>query len=273
MDKILDITQQVEALGKTAEHLATGLLAVDKLCGGLPRGGVTLVGGRPGMGCTSFALSIMHQIAQRQAGNILIFAPQIRSHQLCARMLEISMGASLEDVFRGKLSKDLLTHAAQAYKANIRIDNDSYPTLENILQHTISTPQLQLLVIDGLERVCRPVNFETEDICFSQEQDTFENILRCLKGIAKSRNIPVLCTHHLPRSLEKRKNKRPKLTDLDKKGLPESLADQIIFLYRDRYYEFDGEEGAECIVAKSPGGVTGTVILGWDHQVGKFLNL
>ena len=183
------------------------------------------------------------------------------------------MGATLEDVFRGKLSKDLLTPAAQAYTANIRIDNDSYPTLENILYHTINTPQLQLLVIDGLERVCRPVDFETEDICFSQEPDSFENILRCLKGIAKSRNIPVLCTHHLPRSLEKRKNKRPKLTDLKKKDLPEALADQIFFLYRDRYYEFDGEEGAECIVAKSPSGATGTARLGWEYQTGKFRNL
>ena len=268
-----DIARQVEALGGSAACVATGLREVDRLCGGLPRGGVTLVGSRPGMGGTSFALSIMHLIAQRQEGNILIFAPQIRSHELCARMLEISMGATLEDVFRGKLSKDLLTPAAQAYTANIRIDNDSYPTLENILYHTINTPQLQLLVIDGLERVCRPVDFETEDICFSQEPDSFENILRCLKGIAKSRNIPVLCTHHLPRSLEKRKNKRPKLTDLKRKRLPEELADQVFFLYRDRYYDWEGDDAAECIVAKTPSGTTGTAFLAWNPQIGKFQDL
>ena len=71
-------------------------------------------------------------------------------------------------------------------------------------------------------------------------------------------------------SLEKRKNKRPRLTDLQKVGIPEDGADQIIFLYRDRYYDYEGEDGAEWIVAKSPQGKTGTVYLNWDYETGNF---
>lgn len=273
MDRFTDITQQVEKLGETAACLATGLLSVDKLCGGLPRGGVTVLGSRPGMGGTSFALSLIHQIAQRQMGNILIFSPRLRRHELTARLLEVGMGAPLAALLDGSLPKDSLQPTLQSLQASIHTETLTSPTLENILHRVAHMPKLQLLVIDGIECICRPVDYETKGICFTDQPESFENSLRCLKGIATSMNIPVLCTHHLHRSLENRQNKRPKLTDLKRKRLPEELADQVLFLYRDRYYDWEGDDAAECIVAKTPSGTTGTAFLAWDPQIGKFQDL
>lgn len=48
------------------------------------------------------------------------------------------------------------------------------------------------------------------------------------------------------------------------------MVDQIIFLYRDRYYDPEGQEGAELIVAKGVQGDVGTVRLDWDYATRRF---
>ena len=63
------------------------------------------------------------------------------------------------------------------------------------------------------------------------------------------------------------------LQDLAKTGISEEDADQIVFLYRDRYYSYDGAEGAELLIAKSPRGQTGTVHLDWDWLIRAFKNI
>ena len=82
--------------------------------------------------------------------------------------------------------------------------------------------------------------------------------------------MPVLCTARLHRSLERRKNKRPHLGDLKKIGIDPEWLDQIIFLYRDRCYDSEGEEGAELIVAKVVQGDVGTVRLNWECTTRRF---
>lgn len=73
--------------------------------------------------------------------------------------------------------------------------------------------------------------------------------------------------------VEKRSNKRPKLTDLKKRNVPAELADQVIFLYRDHYYNYNSDETAECIVAKTPTASPGTARLQWNREVGSFTDI
>ena len=70
-----------------------------------------------------------------------------------------------------------------------------------------------------------------------------DKVLRSLKMLAEERNVPILCTTHLHSGLERRKDKRLKPADPEKTGYPTEAADQIIFLYRDRYYDAFGEGG------------------------------
>ena len=89
-----------------------------------------------------------------------------------------------------------------------------------------------------------------------------------LKALAQDLNVPVIATVHLHRRLEHRKNMRPRLGDLKWVGLPEEVADQIIFLYRDAYYNWESDDTAECIVAKNTLGNTGTAFLRWIWEGG-----
>ena len=85
-------------------------------------------------------------------------------------------------------------------------------------------------------------------------------------------DIPVICLSQLNRSNESRADKRPLLSDLRESGSIEQDADEVLFLYRDDYYNPDTEEKnvAECIIAKNRHGETGTVKLQWLPQFTTF---
>ena len=97
-------------------------------------------------------------------------------------------------------------------------------------------------------------------------------ISRAMKIMAKELNVPVICLSQLSRSPEGRQDKRPILSDLRESGAIEQDADEVIFLYRDDYYNENSEEPnvAEAIVAKNRHGETGTVKLQWLPQFTTF---
>ncbi len=255
-------------------RVTSGYEAFDELTGGLIPGGVTLISSRPAMGRTALVLNIVSRLAQRQPGNILIFSPELRTREVAVRLLNIGLNLGAGQLLDGSLPKEEL--AAQcadfflSQKSHIKIDVATSPSLQDILSHSYNIPNLQLLVVDNLEYICQPVDFHAEKLVWDTPREPMDKILMCLKNLAQELDVPVICTAHLHRSLERRKDKRPILADLKKIDIPEELPDQIVFLYRDRYYDPFGEEDAECIVAKNNRGEIGTVRLAWNREIGSF---
>lgn len=88
--------------------------------------------------------------------------------------------------------------------------------------------------------------------------------------------MPVIALSQLSRAPDQRKDDhRPMLSDLRESGSIEQDADNVIFLYRDDYYNQDSEKKdiAEVIIAKQRSGSTGTVELLWLGSFTKFANI
>ena len=158
----------------------------------------------------------------------------------------------------------------RAQKSNIKIIPITYLSLEDIQYYSDRVANLRLVVIDGLERIYEPVDCSAEPVNIDTPREAMDKILKSLKKLALTKDIPVIGTVTVHRSIERRKNKRPKLSDLGKIDVPAELVDQIMFLYRDRYYDPFGYEKAEVIVAKNRSGKTGTVEMDWDYETGRF---
>ena len=274
MKKRIDL-QEAKQLIEQMRHdrgFPSGYSELDKLSGGLVRDGVTLIAARPAMGKTSLALNLINRISQQRNGTILIYTPNIHSDEITIRLLCIGTNLSAPDFLNNKLPSDALgkriSHYFAEKKANIELDIDSFLSLDDIWDRSFRFPDLQLIVINSIEEIYEPIDFSADIINWDVPKVPREETLRSLQKLARTLNVPVLCTTNLHRSLEKRKNKRPHLGDLKKIGIPTDVADQIIFLYRDRYYDPEGEEGAELIIGKSVRGDTGTVNLDWDYTTG-----
>lgn len=94
-----------------------------------------------------------------------------------------------------------------------------------------------------------------------------------LKAIAESKNVTIFLTASLKHSLAKRKDKRPKISDLKANKETIKYYDEILFLYRPFYYSCEDKEDEkifEVILAKSSYQKT---TLNYNRRSGKIFNL
>ena len=174
----------------------------------------------------------------------------------------------------GQLSVDEWSKIGIASSAlsqtDLRVDDNSSITVAEMNAKLRRIDDLALVIIDYLQLMtsagAKP-NYSGEN-----RQQVVSDITRSLKIMAKELNVPVICLSQLSRANESRQDKRPMLSDLRETGAIEQDADEVLFLYREDYYNKDTEKQnvAECIIAKNRHGETGTVELQWLPQFTTF---
>ncbi len=273
-----------EAISRTYERLdllardkdaasgtPTGFSALDRTIVGLGEGDLVLIGARPGMGKTSFAMNIATNIARGSQKNVCVFSLEMSAEQLASRMLSSEALVDSYAIRSGNLTTDqykkLADAAADLSESNILIDDTTGITVTRMKAKLRRVKNLGLVVVDYLQLMQGERNSDNRVL-------EVGDISRGLKILAKELKIPVICCAQLSRGPESRTDKRPMLSDLRDSGAIEQDADIVMFLYRDEYYKAPGEgeqSVAECIVAKNRHGSTGTVKLGWIGQFTKFI--
>ena len=254
-----------------ASGTPTGYSSLDRTLVGLGEGDLVLVGARPGMGKTSFAMNIAANIAKSSKKNVCVFSLEMSAEQLASRMLSSEALVDSYAIRSGELSPDqykkLADAAAELSGCPILIDDTTGLTVTRMKARLRRVKNLGLVVVDYLQLM------QSERKTDSRVLEVGD-ISRGLKLLAKDLKVPVLCCAQLSRGPESRTDKRPMLSDLRDSGAIEQDADIVLFLYREEYYK-EPEEGeqstAECIVAKNRHGATGTVKLGWIGQFTKFI--
>ena len=257
----------------------TGIGSLDKVIGGLYKSDLIILGARPGMGKTAFALNIVRNVAINSGKTVCFFSLEMSRDQLAQRMLSSEAGIPSEKLRNGELEDDEWTRLALAgdnlSKANIYFDETSNITVPEMKAKIRRMPKVDLVVVDylGLMKSARNIDNRVQEV---------SEITRNLKIMAKDLKVPVLACAQLSRGTEtKGKSHKPALSDLRDSGSIEQDADIVLFLYRDTYYDNEKAEDedrsdpnkSECIIAKNRHGGLGSVDLFFDGQYTRFTSL
>ena len=267
-DRLTKLSQDPEALRGTP----TGFTALDNVIVGMGDSDLVLIGARPGMGKTSFAMNIATEAAIRTKKTVCVFNLEMSAEQLANRMLSSEAQIDSYKMRSGELTGDdwkAIAHASSRLsETEILIDDTPGITVTAMKSKLRRVKNLGLVLVDYLQLM-------QSDRHTDNRVNEVGEISRGLKLLAKELGVPVVCCAQLSRGPENRVDKRPMLSDLRDSGAIEQDADIVMFLYRDEYYkdEVVDQSVAEVIVAKNRHGSLDKVKLGWIGRYTKFTNL
>ena len=273
--KVYDRLAELAKSDSDISGLSTGLRDLDKFISGLNNSDLMLLAARPGMGKTSMALNIALNVAKKYPKKtVAFFSLEMSKQQLVTRLISNESFVDNKKLVTGRLDPEDWSKIGLAStvlnQTDLRVDDNPSLTVAEMNAKCRRLENLGLVIIDYLQLVTAaggPVKYGGEN-----RQQVVSDISRSLKIMAKELNVPVVCLSQLSRANESRQDKRPMLSDLRESGAIEQDADEVLFLYREDYYnkETEKQNVAECIVAKNRHGETGTVELQWLPQFTTF---
>ena len=274
LDRLEHLYEQGDALTGTP----TGYLDLDDLLSGLQPSALVVVGARPAMGKTSFALGLAANAALSPTSPrpVLVFSLEMSQIEITQRLLCSQAKVDASRIRNGKLSPDdwsKISHTVgRLAEAPVWIDDNPNVSVMEIrskarrLKSKIG--DLGLIVVDYIQLMSGRAGAESRQVEVAE-------ISRGLKILARELEVPVVALAQLNRGLEARTEKRPMLSDLRESGSLEQDADVVLFLYRDEVYNPESADAgmAEVLVAKHRAGPTGLVRLAFNGKYTLFENM
>jgi replicative DNA helicase len=273
--------EDIERYGKEGgiQGVKSGFNKLDEMTTGFHEGDLVIIAGRPGMGKTSFCLSLALNAALHAdtPTTTALFSLEMSQAQLVQRMLCAEAKIDMKRLRSGRLNKNELNvlglHAGPLYEAPIWIDDTPGINVMEIrakCRRLKMRQDLGLIIIDYLQLMTGVDRSESR-------QQEISMISRSLKGLAKELGVPVVALSQLSRAVEQRGgDHRPQLSDLRESGAIEQDADMVMFVFREHHYNRDDDSLrniAEIIVGKQRNGPTGAVKVSFIPEFTHFENL
>lgn len=273
------VTRILSQAKENSLGIQTGFHGIDEILGGLKPGNLVIIAGRPGMGKTAFALSLLNHLYQKKESVASFYSMEMSEEELMIRLISLMTKRNSKDLRNCSIHFNTLCQIFQAIQVSeIPVENtisdDPNITVSEIRakcqKKLLKYKRLDLVVVDYLQLMSSDEKSKHK----LREQEVSE-MSRGLKQLAKELKVPVIALSQLNRSLESRPDKRPKLSDLRESGALEQDADVVAFLYRDEVYnkETESKGMGEFIIAKNRHGETGTVPIKWVPQYTAYENL
>ena len=277
-DNTFDIN---EALGDAIESIRntdkllvkTGFENIDKFAGGLTRGEITIVGGRPGHGKSTVLLNLLSSILD-SGKKIILFNRELTNVEVLKKLLALESG---------KLSYALIRQGIYDSNQLNELDNaremiakkyspDKFRMYDILRDFASSATEVKKfkpdVIIDDYIQLITPSGKE------DQRRLQLERIVNDYKWIAKEYKCSVILASQLNRALETRGNQRPQLSDLAESGAIEQVAENVFFVF----YPYKLDQKPEnkhkmvLVAAKVRYGETGNIAMAFDGDKCKIYN-
>ena len=260
------LVDDLERRREGACGLMTGLADFDELTGGLEPGDLALFAGRPGLGKTALLVTITAHVARDNP--VAVFSAEMPAMQLSRRCVALLGGVSQTKLRRPKqMTDDDWARASDGIShfgsRRLWIDDRQLPPMDHIRAACVGHKArhgLALAIIDYCQLV---------EGSGSNRYEQLRDVSYRSKALAKELSIPVILLAQVNRDVEKRDDKRPRMSDLRDSGGIEEAADIIGMMYREGYYDpdFGMPEVVECMLEKHRNGERAQCL--W-HFAGEF---
>lgn len=214
----LDDLEALYARSEAVTGVPTGFTDLDNVLSGLHASNLVIVGARPGMGKTAFALGVAANVAMKQKVPVLLFSLEMSRKELVQRLLSAEAQIDSTRMRNGKLLEkdwEKISHAiGRLADAPIYIDDNPNVNVMDIRaksRRLKAREGLGLVVVDYLQLMSGRMGAESRQVEVSE-------ISRGLKILARELDVPVVALSQLSRNLEMRADKRPALSDLRESG-------------------------------------------------------
>lgn len=218
LGEVVDDIERIQEQGHALTGLPTGYTDLDELLSGLQPSTLNIIGARPSMGKTAFALGIASHAAIESGRAVLFFSLEMGHKELTQRVLSSEARVDSSKLRKGQLSAQdwsKIGRAVGRLEAPLFIDDNPNVTVMEIrakARRMQSRQQdLGLIIIDYLQLMSGRGSAENRQVEVSE-------ISRGLKILARELAIPVVALSQLSRNLESRADKRPMLADLRESG-------------------------------------------------------
>lgn len=271
------VTSHKNSPKKGLSGVNTGFLNLNSFTNGWQLGELIIIGARPSMGKTATILNmILNSVIRSDDTHATFFS--------CEMSLKSVMNRIFGQVGQIKLGRlrnpnaaftqddwDRHTHVEEilkSLKGRIEVTgeykvNDIRARIRKVIRDNPN--KKHCFYIDHIDHVKVEGNFS------SKVQEVGE-IAHKLKKIATEFNVPIILLSQLNRGVEQRENKRAGMSDLRDSGTIEQVADTILTLYREQYYNPDCDDRdkgiLEMLFVKHRDGRLGTLKFKFSPELG-----
>ena len=236
---LIDAVQDIQ--NKDINLVKTGYSAIDKFAGGLTRGEITIIGGRPGHGKTTMMINMLasligngYKVAlfNRELPNI-----EVIKKLICLESQKLSYSLIRQGIHNAN-SLEQLEIVREIIKK--KYNEEKFLMFDNIRDFAKTSAEVKRfkpdVIMDDYIQLVSP------DSHILERRLQLERLVNDYKWLAKQMRCSVILASQLNRAIESRqKNGRPQLSDLAESGAIEQVAENVFFVYYD--YKINGEDG------------------------------
>lgn len=283
MDLYASIQERRES-GSRLQGVTTGYQRLDDYLMGLRPGQLIVVGARPAVGKTSFALNMALEAANLENpdanASVLIFSLEMSSLEIAQRLLSSRSTVSHRAITQGTISPaewpEITEASSDLSRLDIAIDDTPGTTVTEIrakARRHFHGKNRGLVIVDYLQLLSsggRGAESRATEVA---------EMSRGLKIMAKDLGVPVVALSQLNRQSANATPRQPQLYDLRESGAIEQDADVVILMDKSN----SDEEAAKpdrpdknmtnFIIAKNRSGPTGIVTMGFLDRITKFYEI
>lgn len=280
-DVLTKAQEDLEMLAKNKGRitgLTTGLIDLDNLTEGLKPTQLVIIAARPAVGKTAFALNITCAAAKATKKNIAVFSLEMPAEQLIMRMISSLGQIDNKKLQTGRMENEDWRRVNEAISqladTNIYFHDAGGITASEIKAkcRRLSTQGegLGLVIIDYLQLI------DSSNKYSGSRQQEVSEISRALKTMALELEVPVIALSQLSRSVEKREDKKPVLSDLRESGSIEQDADVVAALHAPDVQIPEGDDvpvPIQLIILKHRNGPIATIDMLFKKKTSTFLSI